>query len=190
MHAPYTLYSDFNCPFCYAMHERLHDMGLLDRCGWRGVQHAPHLSTPMARWSGTLGAELRHEVTMVQRLAPGLPIAVPSGKPNTGQAIQLAAALLRQDVGQGMEFVRQSYRAFWCGGQDLSDAAVLSRLLKAVEGHPVVSDSGDGPLAELLDQWHEDWHATGQSGVPLLVAQDGRQLVGLASESDVQQFFT
>jgi predicted DsbA family dithiol-disulfide isomerase len=42
----YTLYSDFNCPFCYAMYERLHEMNLLNRCKWRGVQHAPHLSKP------------------------------------------------------------------------------------------------------------------------------------------------
>ena len=32
------LYSDFNCPFCYAMHERLYEMTLLARCEWRGVQ--------------------------------------------------------------------------------------------------------------------------------------------------------
>ena len=33
----YILYSDFNCPFCYALHERLHDMDLLRCCEWRGA---------------------------------------------------------------------------------------------------------------------------------------------------------
>jgi hypothetical protein len=65
------------------MHERLHEMNLLNRYKWHGVQHAPHLSKPMARWSGTLGAELCHEVALVQRLAPGLAISLPPGKPNT-----------------------------------------------------------------------------------------------------------
>jgi predicted DsbA family dithiol-disulfide isomerase len=129
----YTLYSDFNCPFCYAMHERLHAMNLLHRCEWRGVQHVPHLSKPMARWSGTLGAELRHEVTLVQRLAPGLAIPLPPGKPNTQRAVELAVSLLRQDIGRGMEFVRQAYRAFWCEGEDLSDPTVLNRLAQAIE---------------------------------------------------------
>jgi len=78
-----VLYSDFNGPFYYALHERLHEMNLLNRCEWRGVQHATHLPKPMVRWSGTSEAELRHEVTLVQRLAPGLAIAVPPGKPNT-----------------------------------------------------------------------------------------------------------
>jgi hypothetical protein len=46
------LYSDFNCPFCYAMHERLYEMNLLTRCEWRGVQHASHLPRPMKPWQG------------------------------------------------------------------------------------------------------------------------------------------
>lgn len=28
----FELYSDFNCPFCYALHEQLHEMNLIDRC--------------------------------------------------------------------------------------------------------------------------------------------------------------
>src|SRR5512147_506560 len=108
----YTLYSDFNCPFCYAMHERLHEMKLLTLCEWRGVQHASYLPRPMKPWQGSLGAELRHEVAVVQRLAPGLPIALPPGKPNTRLAIERATGLLIRDRTRGMEFVRQVYRAF------------------------------------------------------------------------------
>ena len=184
------LYSDFNCPFCYAMHERLHEMSLLHRCEWRGVQHAPHLSKPMARWSGTLGAELTHEVTLVQRLAPGLAIAVPPGKPNTRWAIELAVLLLRQDIGRGMEFVRQAYRAFWCEGQDLSDPTVLNQLAMAIEGQPASTDPVSRSPAQAVTQWEEEWRATGQSGVPLLVAPDGQQLVGLAGVNDIQRFLT
>ena len=182
------LYSDFNCPFCYAMHERLHEMNLIDRCAWRGVQHAPHLPMPMARWNGSLGAELRHEVTLVQRLAPGLAISLPPGKPNTRRAIERAASLLRQDVGRGMEFIRQAYRVFWCGGQDLSDPAVLTRLATSTEEQPVTANSGICSPAQVVSQWEEEWRSTGQSGVPLLVAPDGGQLVGLASTNDIQRF--
>jgi len=88
----------------------------------------------MARRSGTLAAELRHEVTLVQRLAPRASISLPPGKPNTRDAIELAAALLRQEVGRGMDCVREAYRLFWCEGQDLSDPAVLDRLAKASGG--------------------------------------------------------
>src|SRR5579871_6663497 len=90
----YLLYSDFNCPFCYALHGRLHHMKVLDRCEWRGVQHAPHLPRPMKPWQGTRGAELRHEVEVVRRLAPGLQIALPAGKPNTRPSIETAIGIL------------------------------------------------------------------------------------------------
>jgi hypothetical protein len=110
----------------------LHDMDLLHRCEWRGVQHAPHLPSPMKPWSGSLGAELRHEVAMVQRLAPGLPIVLPPGKPNTRPAIERAVGLLHKDGKRGMEFVRKTYHAFWCEGKDISDPSTLSLL---AEGH-------------------------------------------------------
>ena len=124
----FMLYSDFNCPFCYALHERLHNLHLLARCEWRGVQHAPHLPRPMKPWQGSLGAELRHEVAIVQRLAPELSLALPPGKPHTGAAIDLAIVLLRRDRARGMQFVRRAYSAFWCEGKDLSNPQVLDQL--------------------------------------------------------------
>ncbi len=179
-----VLYSDFNCPFCYALHERLHDVGVIDRCEWRGVQHAPQLPRPMKPWSGSLGAELRHEVTMVQRLAPGLPIALPPGKPNTLPAIEHAIALLQKEPRVGMDFVRRTYRAFWCEGRDISDPVVL----KELAGEYVV-ENGDMQSQVLAQKWETAWHATGQNGVPLLVSSDGDLLVGCVPVEHVRQFF-
>jgi predicted DsbA family dithiol-disulfide isomerase len=180
----YLLYSDFNCPFCYALHERLHDLNLIERCEWRGVQHAPHLPRPMKPWSGSLGAELRHEVLVVQRLAPGLPIALPSGKPNTGPAIEQAVGLLRADRAKGMEFVRNVYRAFWREGRDISDPSVLNGLA----GGPVSSGPDENSHRTALE-WETAWHATGRGGVPMIVAPDGDQLVGCVPEEQVRRFF-
>lgn len=178
------LYGDFNCPFCYALHERLHDVGVIDRCEWRGVQHAPQLPRPMKPWSGSLGAELRHEVTMVQRLAPGLPIALPPGKPNTLPAIEQAIALLHKESKLGMDFVRRTYRAFWCNGRDISDPVVL----KELAGEHFVEDS-DRQDHVFAQKWETAWHATGQNGVPLLVSPDGDLLVGCVPAEHVRQFF-
>lgn len=179
------LYSDFNCPFCYALHERLHEMGLLESCEWRGVQHAPHLPRPMRPWQGSLGAELKHEVAVVQRLAPNLPIIVPSGKPNTLPAIELAVALLQRNPLSGREFVRRTYQAFWCDGQDISDPAVLKQLA----GDQSVEDC-DGEHQIVPQRWETAWHATGQNGVPLLVSPDGDLLVGCVPAEQVRHFFS
>lgn len=181
---PYLLYGDFNCPFCYALHERLHEMQLLDRCEWRGVQHAPHLPRPMKAWQGSFVAELRHEVALVQRLAPGLPLALPAGKPNTRQAIERAVQLLRRDRPQGMEYVRRVYRAFWCNGQDISDQAVLTQLVEGLgEGE------ADEQNRRMAGEWESAWHQTGQAGVPLIVSPQGDLLVGCVPADDIRRFF-
>lgn len=181
----FLLYSDFNCPFCYALHERLAEMNLLDRCEWRGVQHASYLPRPMKSWQGSWEAELRHEVGVVQRLAPHLPIAMPSGKPNTLPAIEQAAALLRHDVQRGMEFVKQTYRAFWCEGQDISDPHVVKQLA----GKWFTEDI-DGESRVVAQKWETAWHATGQSGVPLVVSPGGDLLVGCVPVDQVKSFFS
>jgi predicted DsbA family dithiol-disulfide isomerase len=184
-----VLYSDFNCPFCYAMHERLHEMNFLALCEWRGVQHASHLPRPMKPWQGSLGAELRQEVAVVQRLAPGLPIALPPGKPNTRPAIEQAVALLRCDPSHLMAFVRETYRAFWCEGKDISDPEVLSRLVEQVGGSPESMGTIDGEDRRVAQEWEAAWHLTGQAGVPLIVSPDNYILVGCAPIADVQRFF-
>jgi len=181
----FFLYSDFNCPFCYALHDRLHELGLLHLCEWRGVQHASHLPRPMRPWDGSLGAELKHEVTVVQRLAPGLPINLPSGKPNTLPAIEQAAALLRQDMQLGMDFVKRTYRAFWCEGQDISDPHVVKQLA----GEGGIEDVDDESRV-IAQKWETAWHATGQNGVPLVVSPDGDLLVGCVPADQVRSFFT
>lgn len=183
MSGRYLLYSDFNCPFCYAMHERLDELHLLDRCAWRGVQHAPHLSQPMARWTGSPAAALRHEVTLVHRLAPELAISLPPGKPNTRRAIERAASLLAQDAGRGMEFVQRAYRVFWRNGRDLSDPLVLSPLFEGLGAGEVGKED-----RRMAQEWDAAWQATGQAGVPLLVSPEGELLAGLAPEEEIRRF--
>ena len=189
MTAPYTLYSDFNCPFCYAMHERLHEMNLLDRCDWRGVQHAPQLPRPMKPWQGSLGAELRREVTFVQRLAPGLPIALPPGKPNTRPAIEQATALLLHDRSHGMAFVRETYRALWCEGRDISDPAVLRQLVEQGGGSPESAGTINDESRQVAQEWEAAWHATGQAGVPFMISSEGDRLVGCVPPEEIRRFF-
>ena len=185
---PLALYSDFNCPFCYAMHERLHAAGVMERVEWRGVQHAPQLPIPMARWNGRLMDELRHEVAIVGRLAPMLPINLPEGKPNTRPAIHLAARVLEKHAEQGKELVRRMYTLFWREGQDISDARVLGQLLTSLDLDSNGLLGTSEATSQLLAAWEHRWHGTGQAGVPLLERPDGTLLVGLARDPDLDRF--
>lgn len=183
-----VLYSDFNCPFCYAIHERLHASGSMELVEWRGVQHAPHLPIPMARWHDRMLGELRHEVALVGRLAPDLPITVPEGKPNTGPAIQVAASVLAKDPARGSEFVRRLYRLFWLDGLDISDVGVLREALLEEGLDPQPFLEHHRVEVQSLTEWDDCWRQTGQSGVPLLERADGTLLMGLAPETELKQF--
>lgn len=180
----FELFSDFNCPFCYALHERLYDLAILDRTEWRGVQHAPHLPSPMKPWQGSLGTELRQEVSIVRRLAPALPIALPPGKPNTRLAIERAIGLVSRNRARGMDYVRKIYRAFWAEGRDISDPQVLRDLTE----ESVEQESNDH-IRRIAQEWETAWHATGQAGVPLIVSSVGGLLVGCVPVEEVKQFF-
>lgn len=185
------VYSDFNCPFCYAMHERLHALGLIQQVSWHGVQHAPHLPQPMATWAGHLQAELKQEVEMVRRLAPELSISLPAGKPNTGLAIMASARALRKDASRAAAFIRSLYRAFWVNGSDLSDERLVQ--LEA-ERHGFTGTELLGSVEPAVDlvlrEWAQRWEETDHQGVPLLQRADNQLLVGLVSEETLKQFFT
>jgi predicted DsbA family dithiol-disulfide isomerase len=137
----------------------------------------------MKPWQASLGAELQHEVEVVRRLAPGLPIALPTGKPNTRPAIETAIGILRHDSDRGMEFVRKVYRAFWIDGRDISDVAILADL----SGNAGDAGRDDAHIAQ---EWEEAWHATGRASVPLIVLPDGDLLVGCMPKESIGQFFS
>ncbi|MGA6829129.1 DsbA family protein [Nitrospira sp. NS4] len=50
-----VLYSDFNCPFCYAMHEQLRESGLGERVEWRGGATCPAFAGPDGRMEWRAG---------------------------------------------------------------------------------------------------------------------------------------
>jgi 2-hydroxychromene-2-carboxylate isomerase len=113
-----------------------------------------------------------------------LPIQLPPGKPNTRPAIEQAVGLLREDRTRGLDFVRRTYRAFWCEGKDISDPSVVTLL---ADGHLLIDQ--DGNSQRTVQEWEEAWHMTGQAGVPLIVSPSGDLLVGCVPEERVRWFF-
>lgn len=182
-----ALFSDPNCPFCFATEERLHALELEHRVEWRGVQHAPHLPVPMHHSSHPFGEDLNGEVMAIRARAPEVPIEVPPGKPNTALAIQMGAAALAVDPDGGRRFVRLLYSAFWVDGADLSVPAVLDELgERAGVGRP----KADRSSAATADSWQESWQRSGAAGVPLLVRRDGRTVYGLAEPNELRAFLS
>ncbi|MEO5573495.1 MAG: DsbA family protein, partial [Gammaproteobacteria bacterium] len=172
MNRDIILYSDFNCPFCYALGERLLAAKAAHTIEWRGVQHAPYLPIPMANAGAALAAELTGEVRAIHQLAPELAIALPRGKPNSGPAIRAVAAALQINSFGAHALKDALYREFWLRGTDISDASVLQALAHAAG----LSDEGNISGTAKAAEWQHAWEASGLGGVPAMVRGDGEIL--------------
>lgn len=189
MQAPVIVYSDFNCPFCYALNEELGRLDITERLSWRGVQHAPGLPVPLVSWNGELTEALEREVEAVRLRAPELPIEAPGGKPNTARAIRAAALALAMDRQRGHAFKDLLYRAFWCRGTDLSDPETLDRLaaeagftglsFAQLDRHEIVATTSG---------WQHEWEQNGCLAVPALLRPDGVTLIGFHGREQTAQF--
>lgn len=181
----FVLYSDFNCPFCYAFGERVIALDRADRIDWRGVQHAPHLPTPMVHAGPAFASELAREVQFVQRLAPEVPIALPRGKPNTGPAIAAVAAAMDRAPFKAHRFATSLYRVFWQHGTDISDPSVNHDLAR---GADLPDLSTRAHAVERVTAWYEAWIERRVGSVPDLIRQDGESITGLVDLDTLRQF--
>jgi predicted DsbA family dithiol-disulfide isomerase len=180
-----TLYTDLNCPFCYATETRLGALGLQDRIEWRGVEHEPDLPVPMMLDDEELNEEVAEEVDSVRSRAPDVEIAQPTGKPNTARAIAFAAAAERTDPERGRAVRDAIYRAFWVDGADISQPEVLEALA-ARHGLDAVAPRHEDDLR--VASWRLDWERSPLRGVPLLVRDDGEVLYGLKGIDELERF--
>lgn len=179
------LYSDPNCPFCYAIEERLSALGVEHRIEWRGVQHAPHLPIPRDERNVRLNAAIDREVLVVRQLAPEVPILTLRGKPNTGPAIRAIAAAFQVDPTLGHAFKRRLYRSVWQSDIDISDEQMLTACATEV-GLPRLSIGSE--TEALVALWQRDWEDAGVTSVPLLIRHDGEVLSGLVAAEQLTGF--
>jgi predicted DsbA family dithiol-disulfide isomerase len=180
-----TLFTDLNCPFCYATEQRLEQLGVSDRIAWRGVEHEPELPVPMALDDVEIAAELAEEVESVRARAPEVDIAVPPGKANTAAGLLATAAALRVDALRGAAFRRAVYRAFWRDGRDVSDPAVLEALARD-QGLPALATRPEDAVT--VASWQLQWQRSPLRGVPLLIRDDGETVYGLKDVDTLARF--
>jgi predicted DsbA family dithiol-disulfide isomerase len=180
-----TLFTDLNCPFCYATEQRLEQLGLSEGIAWRGVEHEPELPVPMALDNLEIAAELADEVQSVRSRAPEVAIAVPPGKANTAAGLLATAAALRVDAARGADFRQAVYRAFWRDGRDVSDPAVLDALARD-HGLPALATRPEDAVT--VASWRLEWERSPLRGVPLLIRDDGETVYGLKDVETLASF--
>ena len=146
------VYADLNCPFCYALHERLLSLGRLPEVSWRAVEHFPSVTYDVNDLKSQ--TELLHEVTELRRIAPEINVIIPPARPSSHIASAMLVEAEKIDREKASYFRTLIYRALWQEGQDFSNPKVLETLrikadLPELSITPYAEDS--------LINWNDEW---------------------------------
>jgi diguanylate cyclase (GGDEF)-like protein len=181
----FVVYADFNCPFCYALNERLHAMELDDRVDYRSVQHAP--STSSATPDLEMLIRLTRDVAELRRRAPSIQVAVPLFRPSSVAAAQLLDTVSKQLPDRASELRRVIFRALWVDGLDISQQSVLDTLLAGLD--IALPLSGLAPSTE-MERWQKEWDNDREfeHSLPVVISEQGEKVVGFPFEPELNAF--
>lgn len=181
----FIVFADFNCPFCYALNERLHAMNLDRRVDFRTIQHAPSISSEQASYE--IISKLTNDVAELRRRAPSIQINVPLFRPNSANASTLVSAVNHSDPIKARQLRRRIYRALWVEGQDISRPALLSSLLHELEIEPPQDDASQ---TEELNSWQNEWDHNPEfdRNIPIVISGSGETVVGFPLEPELDAF--
>lgn len=180
-----VVYADLNCPFCFALHERLISEGYIDDVEWRGIEHAPDIRFDVNDY--LMQSELSEEVTKVRVLAPEVAIMIPRARPNTSAATKLITEVYKSDPQKALALRTLCYRELWIKGNDISDVKTLESLSQEAE---IVTKNISKDTLERLNSWQKEWEEGDFSrNIPAIISKEGNKLLGLPSLSILNAFF-
>lgn len=181
---PIALYTDFNCPYCYVLNERIVEAGLEDEFTWRGIELDATLAVPMAPAPPPLALELDRDLMVLRERAPACRVDRPMGKPNTRLATLWSARAQQIDPLRARVFRRALYHALWTQGRDLADEMVLD-VLRRFADLPALEP--DASTQRRVEGWQHSWFANVRL-VPAMLARTGERFIGLPSTEELSRF--
>ena len=181
----FVVYSDFNCPFSYALNERIIALGLEERVSWRDVQHEPQISSKKIGFSQL--SRLSGEVAEVGRRAPSTDINIPMFRPNSGAALSLVQRVSRKNPVQGRQLRNALFRALWVEGKDISNQQVLDSLIQKLAIKVPPETTLD---IENRAKWQACWadNQAFEHKVPVIVSVNGETVIGFPLEPEIDGF--
>ena len=216
----FIAYGDLNCPFCFALHERLLAWNLLDRIEWRLIVHAPELSSSM--FSMEDQSLLANEVFSIHHRAPDVSVNLPPTRPGSELATRLLHALDGLPLEQQVPVRVVLYRALWVEGENIANAQALQAVIDRAGLSDILkslgSDGGEnppeknvpdenatstlpvwqfwqtlGPRAEKFDEWQKEWETSEELNrrIPIIKHRsNGNLLLGLPTEEGLYHFLS
>ncbi|WP_271272774.1 diguanylate cyclase [Aliamphritea hakodatensis] len=185
-----TVYGDFNCPFCYALHEHLAAHDWLTDVRWQLIEHAP--DAQIREFTLDEQVELASEVAIVRHRAPEIHIALPPIRSNTRRANQLSASLELIYPEKAPAFRLAVYRALWQQGRDIAQEQVLLEILTECGLTPSEIQSDNLAQREaLLLKWQTGWEDPAfQRRIPILQHHNRRAMLGLSSITEILAYLS
>ena len=183
--AKFIVYADFNCPFSYALNERLHAMDLEDRVDFRSVQHAPSVSSDKQDLATLI--ELTREVAELRRRAPSIQVVVPLFRPDSALASQLLDAVSKQFPARASPLRHAIFRALWVDGLDISRAEILDSLLAQLDIDLALSSI---TASDDLSAWQHEWDSDSEfkRNLPIVISKQGEKVIGFPLETELNAF--
>ena len=182
-----VVYGDLNCPFCFALHERLLAWNLLDRVEWRLIVHAPDLEA--SSFSMEDQSLLANEIFSIHHRAPDVPVNLPKIRPGSEAATRLMQGLDRLSPEQQVKARLALYRALWVDGRDIADPDTLEDVASDV-GVTDLSAFSEAPAGK-FDAWQKEWETSSDFDrrIPIMkrMANDNL-LLGLPTEEALVDF--
>ena len=179
----FKVYGDLNCPFCFALHERLGKLNLQPQ--WCYVEHAPEQnSTTMTDEQKAL---LKYEFDLLQQRATDVDALEPAFCINSQLAIHTLMMVENECPEKAALFRSNLYRGYWQQGRDISDLQFIYEILEQLN----IQISADlTQVVRQQHQWQEEWQ-TGNFDrrIPALVAPNGEVMLGLQHPDNIQNFF-
>jgi diguanylate cyclase (GGDEF)-like protein len=169
-----TVYGDFNCPFSYALNERLHVHARDTKIRWRAVQHVPNVGSQLPSFEEQ--AQLTAEVSSVRKRAPEVHIVTPESRPNSLAASRLLTAAQNRDLPGADSLRLLLFRALWRHSRDISDPTVLDELVGEAGMALFDADTEDDAR---LEEWQQIWEwGDFDRRIPAMESEAGGSILG------------
>jgi diguanylate cyclase (GGDEF)-like protein len=184
----FVAYIDFNCPYCFALHERVRRWALLDKVQWCMIEHSSHILD--GPFDLDHEQQLSTEVVEVHHRAPDVQLVLPNHRCRSTTATRLQAYVQRELQDKAHELRTMLFRALWQRGDDIGEPSVLKALLVDTDIPPMFLEFCDEEPPELTE-WQRAW-ASGpyDFSIPVITHPNtGRVLIGLPDERTLKEFF-
>ncbi len=173
-----TVYADLNCPFCFALEERLAARGVSTEATWKLVEHAPELPVRPDEATDAQMKELADEMVAIRERAEDVQVVPPPYRSNSHLGIVAFTQAHRVDPAKADVLRRSLFRALWIEGRDIADEAVVAELVRAA-GLPWPLPDAASAEREART-WTEEWRDANLDRIPCMLTDAETMLLGLS----------